>query len=1411
MSCHQTSRAQDDPYAFTESAPLQANSLLYANHSSTVGSNVGTTAASTGISVVTTAAAKSGVSLLASSAVGGNFATANSQAARAPTSVTVGTIISSKPVVTGSPAHPQISPSALKVRYNGVVTPLQIQKAPLAVATTPVFTKPLQIRQQTPQPQPTVTVGKLIKKVLPQKSPLLTTVVAGDLKGFSQLQQRPLNQTSPQQTSIISPGGSILTTVTTPNGTALKFIKIPQNQLGKATITGIPPGNFIQVSTGNGTKKLLTTSNIGTIGTKSAISVTATATTPPTIIKRNAATVVSTQLPSVSPTKIRLIQPNSQGKIYLQAANGNNLASTTHISSPISIAALRNSLVRQQQLQQLNNAKIQQPSQPQQPQSIQQQPHVQQQVLKQIKQTSPLPIPPQLKLQQVATQSLIQLPQQTQKFVQNSQQPQPSPVLQLPQQTPKLVKPVPVLQFQQKVQTSLAPPHTPQQQQSLLSKSDNNINASQNVLVQRKVQSQSQQHSSILQQLPKVLQQAQVAQSTAPQSLLQPQPFLQTTIQQQSAPSPSQQQSLQLQQIKQQLPQQLLQQQPQQQLQPKQQQPKQQPKPQPKQLPKQQLKQQSPQQPQQQQQHKLRPNLFNKTNVEPAIAPKVLSTDTKAMEENSQPAMPIAKVAPLNVNVKSRSNGARKAGSANKNAPAGKQQKGKRTYSQRSTEKHHSGEQLTAKSGPATPASAANSSAMLDVEKVPEEKFSPLPPTSESVSKVVSSTNGAEESPAPKQPKLKLGPSSRATGAIAVPMVQKTVREWHAPGAYMFDLNDPDDESDDDEDACDLLPNTLSFWYEESIAVSVPERSSAWAFNPPHSRAGPSHGGSVRMGKDKPDDSKFEIRMLTRDERLELKKAYLQRRAVQCRNGLRMRNVSAAKRRLESMTKMMEKLEARRLKALNEESEKPKCLSRGCNEAALVMTTHCYNHITENTEQRLFQRCTAKFSDNRQCRVPVFDISHELVLCKEHAWKHDNHDKMTQEVKQKKPARKKPKPIDPPVARTQKRPKKKKKLIPLQQQMILDQHQFKQLLGNTTPQHHLVQSGQMNQLPVSPEQQQSRKVVQQQSLLIGAPRSNVPGVTLGHIDRLPVQPQQHTEPQAIPASPYQHQQYVGNDTAMSSSGTMPVTNGHILNPLSGGSHLIGESTLVDAVFPSEQSDSTVPLVGQLHQHRPIHVQHQRQVQQPQQQHHDLGQLQHHQVNEEQLLLDYIQQQQHQQLHHHQPQLQQHYGTVATAHPVQPMLNAPVTQDLLTICENSSAYASSEDTGVGGLSESELMATPDVIEEIIPFDITSQLYSNVLSQLPADELNELLFSGGGTQDVHDQGTGFDKNTCEVEEEIALALEEAKSLDDMTVESGNFLGDFLENVDDEILDGSDICSDQILHSPNNGSDIRGLVHT
>ncbi|GFU28369.1 INO80 complex subunit D [Nephila pilipes] len=95
-----------------------------------------------------------------------------------------------------------------------------------------------------------------------------------------------------------------------------------------------------------------------------------------------------------------------------------------------------------------------------------------------------------------------------------------------------------------------------------------------------------------------------------------------------------------------------------------------------------------------------------------------------------------------------------------------------------------------------------------------------------------------------------------------------------------------------------------------------------------------------------------------------------------------------------------------------------------CSNPVLPYTWHCKKHITYNVDQLLFEHCTAKFSDNTQCCVPVFDVCHELPLCFEHAKKRDNYNKMASEPKPKKP-RKKPKPSA--LTRPPKRGKKKKK------------------------------------------------------------------------------------------------------------------------------------------------------------------------------------------------------------------------------------------------------------------------------------------------------------------------------------------------------------------------------------------------
>ncbi|XP_035894747.1 polyhomeotic-like protein 1 [Anopheles stephensi] len=1485
MSCHSTTRAQEDPYAFTESAPLQANSLAYANHSSAVSNSSSSNNNATTTTTTTIQTASSGASLLLTTNSAGSVTASKDK----PVSISPATVT---------------SPATLKVRYNGVVTTASptattVVRAPGTVGTTiPVFTKPVQIKQQQSQLQgnlsvqssPTVTVGKLIKKVLPQqKTPMITTVVAGGAKIISRLQQP--NQTSPGQ-QLSTTGGSIL-----------KFIKIPPQQLAKGVVGGggggIPQGSFIHVTTSSdGARKLLVTNSSSSNGVSPTISVATSSARIANVatvnaVNRNASGVaVVSNVSTVSPTKIRLIQPQAQGKFYLQATNSNAIGTTAHLSNPVTIATLRNTLIKQHQLQQQQQQQQQSPTQPQQKQQQPAPPQQQQQILLQ-KPSQQQQTPPSPNQQQSTPQPVQQQPKQ-----QPQQQQQP---VQKQQKAPQL-----------KQQSIVGNQVSPQPLPHTLSKtSSQNADSTQKLQPKPQscsVQSQSQQQpqavsKALLQSTPNGQKQSLLLQHQQQQQQPSPKQAPHTTIPAATPPAklqPAQQQPQSL----------LLQPQRKQQQQltasagtkqrtvPQQQSPKPATSTAPISLltssanatkdgsllakvneasrmtvsaPKEENAgkmtdlSESVRRPANQQSLLLvgsnvetetatkSPKSTDQSSpvvgrvekiirspsspVEPTVnsvamkkrpsteeAPSSVSIlgERKASEESTHqdtkpmPAIKEEELMPAeDVNGKVRAMSGRKSTVTGKSAGKQQQKSSKRTHSQ-----HSLGEEQEPFSGrESSPVGniGTSPSCTTSTPNAPGKHNPPSPPIPsllasvklEKEFEIKQEVMEQDEKPS-KQRLVALG---TVPGAIVVPIKCPKLREWHAPGAYLFDLKDPGDESDDD--VYDEYPNTLSCWYEETIEITVPESSGAsscWGLNPMH-RSSASSSGSVR-GKGKghhgrsANSAKFEIRMLSRDERLELKKAYLQRRVVQCRNGLRMRSAAAstAKKRLESMAKMVEKLDKRRQIELNKSSEKATCISDGCNKSALVMTSHCYDHITEDADQCLFQRCTAKFSDNSQCRVPVFDISHELILCKEHAWKHDNHDKMSQEVKlHKKPpanvstastvasptiiaGRKKAKqPIQQPpqvVVRSQKRPKKKKKLTPLQQQMLLHQQQYKQQFLIHHPNHHSNQAASQQQqqakLTAAPpaNQPQRKMVVQQpQKSLLNASSAN---------GKVQVQLKSAMTPlpkASIVVHPAQQQQQSQRLHLSDGSENPPKTatfNSGVLHTAAQANRIlhipaaVGSNRTVASGFTG-----TTVLRGQ---HKPSVT---REI---------VDRLEH----------------EHDQQQKQQPQIYTN-GT----HSVQTTLNhsSPAnTQELLTICENSSAYASSEDTGVGGLSESELLATQDVIEEIIPFEFSNLLHPNMLSHLPPDELNDLL----GLADVPaEDDTGDSHQSCprEVEDDIERALEHVKSLDDMTVEPSSLLGDFLDNVDDEMLDGSDMCAttEQMLQSSNKPSDIRGMVHT
>ncbi|XP_037026059.1 uncharacterized protein LOC119067282 isoform X3 [Bradysia coprophila] len=398
----------------------------------------------------------------------------------------------------------------------------------------------------------------------------------------------------------------------------------------------------------------------------------------------------------------------------------------------------------------------------------------------------------------------------------------------------------------------------------------------------------------------------------------------------------------------------------------------------------------------------------------------------------------------------------------------------------------------------------------------------------------------------------------------------KVPSEWHAPDTYVFDYAGPGSLP---VSQIELMPFTQNIWHQSLVNATG------------------------------------------REQRLEEKRNCLRRQAYQLEQAQKFRHTSDSKKRLVEVVKTLQKP-----KSYKEPTSTKKCVIPSCTSDSLALTAYCFLHITLNTDQRLFHPCTAKFADNSQCRVPVFDISHELPLCREHAWKRDNYNRMLQEQKPKKPPRKKPKPSA--MTRPPKRNKKKKKLLPKQN-------------------------------------------------------------AISAIDL------------------YNH-------------ATVIKTNGIVVSKA--GLNDIGRNN-------------------------------------------------------------------------------------------GPVIQVPNGQEFFTICENSSAYESSEDTGVGGLSESELIGTSDEI----PLGDTRLLeeheLTNVLNQLP-EELAEEAFNELFTVQHNDPY----EPTQEEQEDLERALEEVdeqvKSLEQMTGPT-NFLDDFL---DDEIaiIDDADICT-EVLHSPDHQTDNRGMIHT
>ncbi|CAK9304481.1 unnamed protein product [Gordionus sp. m RMFG-2023] len=69
-----------------------------------------------------------------------------------------------------------------------------------------------------------------------------------------------------------------------------------------------------------------------------------------------------------------------------------------------------------------------------------------------------------------------------------------------------------------------------------------------------------------------------------------------------------------------------------------------------------------------------------------------------------------------------------------------------------------------------------------------------------------------------------------------------------------------------------------------------------------------------------------------------------------------------------------------------------KLVNTHCLKPALPYSNLCSNHIAVHPNQQLFERCSAKFSNNIQCSNPTFDLLNDVPLCWQHARKKALHD-----------------------------------------------------------------------------------------------------------------------------------------------------------------------------------------------------------------------------------------------------------------------------------------------------------------------------------------------------------------------------------------------------------------------------------
>ncbi|KAH8247589.1 hypothetical protein KR038_006677 [Drosophila bunnanda] len=523
-----------------------------------------------------------------------------------------------------------------------------------------------------------------------------------------------------------------------------------------------------------------------------------------------------------------------------------------------------------------------------------------------------------------------------------------------------------------------------------------------------------------------------------------------------------------------------------------------------------------------------------------------------------------------------------------------------------------------------------------------------------------------------------------------------------------------------------------------------------------------------------------------REERIAMRKGQLRRQALQLLSTRSLQDMPmrAARQRLQCVQNLLLKYQdhAGQQQGIGIGN---RCLVANCKLPTLSMAAHCDRHIVNNSTQQLFQPCAAWRMDGTACQAPVFDVLHTLALCTVHSHLRAGLDA----------ARPPPKHTTPVAgAVTMCVPVKQRKRKANPNPVPRPQKRGRKPAAGEQPISVATNSGMMCNLPLIPTagmgMQRKNSTTSLESIA-----SNSHSSAASHSQMLPYTPAPQIMPQlSIPPA---------------------------LAPLSGD---------YQSKLPQQQPLLVPKLeAGEL----PLFTDHQ------QQQHLDIkaeeisqivaqlaaagGDLHHnnnnnsssnhnHNTNNNNSVhfnnnnnINYSNNNN----QHSFPSFNTAFGNAmgqpitttaavtstithnGSSAPPAPAILANTAdllgQDMFGICENSSAYASSEDTGLGGISESELMAGAHDADDIAlngAHLLEEHDLVNVFDTLPDDAFNELFQS-------------VQQAECEaMDRALEIADKNLKCLQQTiggSADSADFLNDFLDVSDD-------LLADAVMHSPN-----------